>query len=205
MNNAWSTKHTNNTPGPQIVFRGKIFETVQIAQPDGRVFEVARRAPGVRLIIADTHAKQVLLTREHRWELNDWDYRLPGGKVFDTLADFEAFRASGKAITDAAASKAREEAAEEAGMQVDAVRLYKKSTLGATVEWNLYIFEATQWQPHQDGQNLQEDEQKGIDVHMYDYSEVKKMILSGQMQEERVALVLLQWLSAQELTKGVAA
>lgn len=187
----------NNPAEPQIVFRGKIFETVQITQPDGRVFEVARRAPGVRLIIADKAAKKVLLTREHRWELNDWDYRLPGGKVFDTLADFETFRQSGKDIADAAAAKAQEEAAEEAGMQVDSVELYKKSMLGATVEWDLYIFEATQWQPHQDGQSLKEDERRGIDVQLYDYAEVKNMILGGQMQEERVALILLQWLESQ--------
>ena len=31
-----------------IIAKGKIFELVQTKQPDGRVFEVARRAPGVR-------------------------------------------------------------------------------------------------------------------------------------------------------------
>ena len=35
----------------EIVFAGKIFEIEQAQQPDGRVFELARRAPGVRLII----------------------------------------------------------------------------------------------------------------------------------------------------------
>jgi hypothetical protein len=35
----------------EIIFaKGKIFELVHISQKDGRVFEVARRAPGVRLI-----------------------------------------------------------------------------------------------------------------------------------------------------------
>lgn len=183
-------------PDEVIVAAGKIFELVQIPKPDGRVFEVARRAPGVRLIIADKTSKELLLTREHRWELDSWDYRLPGGKVFDTLTEFEAFRQSSKDILVAATSKAKEEAAEEAGIKVDEVGLYKKSTLGATVEWDLYIFEATKWQPHKDGQNLKEDEQAGIDVQFYPYAEVEKMILSGAMQEERVALVLLQWLKA---------
>lgn len=174
---------------------GKIFELVQIPKPDGRVFEVARRAPGVRLIVADKASKKLLLTREHRWELGGHDYRLPGGKVFDTLAEFEAFRKSGKDMLEAATAKAKEEAAEEAGIDTSEVELFKKSMLGATVEWDLYIFEATKWQPHKDGQNLKEDERTGIDVQWYAYTDVEKMILNGDMQEERVALVLLQWLN----------
>ncbi len=184
---------------PTIAFRGKIFEVEQIPKPDGRVFEVARRAPGVRLIIADKPNKKLLLTREYRWELKTHDYRLPGGKVFDTLEAFDAFRQSGSDIVGPATAKAREEAAEEAGMQVDKVELFKRSMLGATVEWDLYVFEATAWQPHADGQNLQEDEQQGIDVLWIDYDEVRQMILGGQLQEERVALILLQWLTAQEV------
>lgn len=68
-----------------IVYRGKLFDIIQIPQPDGRVFEVARRAPGVRVIVHDAKEQKVLLTREFRRELDAWDYRLPGGKVFDTL------------------------------------------------------------------------------------------------------------------------
>lgn len=180
-----------------IYASGKIFELVQIPKPDGRVFEVARRAPGVRLIVANKPKKQVMLTREHRWELDGHDYRLPGGKVFDKLDEFEAFRRSGQDILAAAMSKAKEEAAEEAGIQVDDLKLFKKSMLGATVEWDLYVFEATNWQPHKDGQNLKEDERDGIDVGWYGYDQVEKMILKGDMQEERIALVLLQWLKAQ--------
>lgn len=177
-----------------IYASGKTFELVQIPKPDGRVFEVARRAPGVRLIVADKPNKKVLLTREHRWELDGFDYRLPGGKVFDTLAEFEAFRKSGKDMLQAATAKAKEEAAEEAGIDISEVALFKRSMLGATVEWDLYIFEATNWQLHKDGQSLKEDEQRGIDVQWYDYKELEKMILNGVMQEGRVALVLLQWL-----------
>src|SRR6266567_4526559 len=98
----------------KIFSSGKLFELVHIAQPDGRVFEVARRAPGVRLIIADMPAKKVLLTKEFRRELGAHDFRLPGGKVFDSLAEFEAFRKTGKDILGAATVKAKAEAAEEA-------------------------------------------------------------------------------------------
>ena len=34
----------------EIFARGKMFELVHISQPNGKVFEVARRAPGVRLL-----------------------------------------------------------------------------------------------------------------------------------------------------------
>ncbi len=96
-------------------------------QPDGRVFEKARRAPGTRLIIADKDSKKVLLTREFRRELGEWDYRLPGGKVFDTLDEFEAFRESDDDIVDAAKKQAINEAQQEAGIEIDVLELYKKS------------------------------------------------------------------------------
>lgn len=179
-----------------IVAKGKIFELVQMPQGDGRVFEKARRSPGVRLIIVDRDKQTVLLTKEFRQELNDWDYRLPGGKVFDTLDEFEAFRTSGEDIRVAAESKAKGEGAEEAGVDISDVKLFQVSTLGATVEWDLYIYEVTTWTPHADGQQLEQGEQIEAD-NWFSYAEVKQMIMDGQMQEERVALILLRWLDSQ--------
>lgn len=177
-----------------IVASGKLFELVHTTQPDGRVFESARRAPGVRALIADRTAKKLLLTREFRQELNGYDYRLPGGKVFDSLAEYEEFRRSGEDILAAAQRKAQAEAAEEAGIGVESMQFFKKSTLGATVEWDLYVFEATKWHALADGQSLEPGEQ--IDeVGWYDFAEVQRMVLSGEMQEERIALIVLQWLA----------
>lgn len=177
----------------EIVAKGRLFELVHLPQPDGRKFEVARRAPGVRVIIADKQAKKLLLTKEFRRELNDYDYRLPGGKVFDSLAEFETFRQSGRDILEPATAKAKAEAQEEAGMAVHEVTFFKKSTLGATVEWDLYVFEATEWTEHADGQSLEDGEQVD-EVSWYGFDKVEQMILRGHMQEERIALILLQWL-----------
>jgi len=177
----------------QIVFRGELFEIEQATQPDGRVFERAVRAPGVRLIIADMPNQKVLLTKEWRAELNDWDYRLPGGKVFDTLADYDAFRENNGDMAEAAEQKAIAEAAEEAAVDIKALHLFKKSTLGATVVWDLWCFEVTEWLMSEDGQKLEEGEQIETD-NWFTFAEAKQMILTGQMQEERVALILLQWL-----------
>lgn len=180
----------------ETIAKGKLFELVQLKQDDGRVFEVARRAPGVRLIIVSREAGKVLLTKEFRHELNDWDYRLPGGKVFDSLDEYEAHRASGDDILNAAIAKAKGEGAEEAGVDIKEVKLFKKSTLGATVEWDLFVFEATDWQPHADGQNLEHGEQIEAD-NWFTFEEAEQMILDGKMQEERIALILLQWLKQQ--------
>lgn len=181
----------------EIYAAGKLFELVHLAQSDGRVFEVARRAPGVRVIIADKVAKKVLLTKEFRRELGTHDFRLPGGKVFDSLAEFEAFRKTGKDILDPAQEKAKAEAAEEAGIAVADVRFYKKSTLGATVEWDLYVFEATEFTEHADGQTLEDGEQVD-DVSWYNFTDVERMIMRGDMQEDRIALVLLRWIAEQK-------
>ena len=177
----------------EIYAKGKLFELVHQMQPDGRVFEIARRAPGVRVIIADKTNKKVLLTKEYRNELNAWDYRLPGGKVFDTLDEYEAHRQSGNDILEAAKSKARAEAAEEAGVTISDVELITKSTLGATVEWDLYIFEALDWHENEHGQALEVGEQ--IETgQWFSYEEVEELIVEGAMQEERVALALLRWI-----------
>lgn len=180
----------------EVIATGKLFELVHTSQPDGRVFEIARRAPGVRLIIADKAGKRVLLTKEFRQELQDWDFRLPGGKVFDSLNEFTAYRESGGSIVEAAAKKAVIEGAEEAAITIHDLTLFKKSTLGATVEWDLYVFEVIDWEKA-GSQKLEVGEVIETD-NWFGYDEVKGMILRGEMQEERIGLVLLQWITQEE-------
>lgn len=179
----------------EIFAKGKLFELVHLKQDDGRVFEVARRAPGVRLIIHDEAKGKILLTKEFRHELGEWDYRLPGGKVFDSLDEYEAHRQSGDDIDVAAHTKAMEEAKQEAGVEIAELELYKKSVLGATVEWDLYVFETNNWQLSVEGQELEVGEKIEAD-NWVTYDEARSMILRGSMQEERIALVLLQWLES---------
>ncbi|MDB5165188.1 MAG: hydrolase [Candidatus Saccharibacteria bacterium] len=177
----------------EVIARGKLFEIVQTKQPDGRVFEVARRAPGARIIIWDKETGTILLTKEFRKELDDWDYRLPGGKVFDSLAEYETHRLSEGDIVEAAQTQAIVEARQEAGIDIGSLQLYKKSVLGATVEWDLYVFETSDWQKNIDGQDLEDGEEIEADVWV-GFDEAKHMILAGKMQEERIALVLLRWM-----------
>lgn len=177
----------------KVIAKGRLFELVQTTLEDGRVFEVARRAPGVRVIIVDDAENKILLTKEFRHELGKWDWRLPGGKVFDTLDEFAMFRTSGASIVEAAKAKAIAEAREEAGVEIEDVEYIEKSTLGATVEWDLYVFVTHKWRMSLVGQELEVGEMIEAEVWV-SYDEAKRMILAGDMKEGRIALVLLQWL-----------
>ena len=76
-----------------IVFQWKIIEVVQQTVKIGDkelLREIAKRSPWVRLIICD--GDKILLTKEFRRELDTRDYRLPGGKVFDTLKEYNDHR-----------------------------------------------------------------------------------------------------------------
>jgi hypothetical protein len=61
-------------PHENIVYQGRILEIVQ-KEVGGKIFEIARRSPGVRLIILKDES--ILLTKERRHEYNGYDYRLP--------------------------------------------------------------------------------------------------------------------------------
>lgn len=175
-----------------VYARGKMFELVHAEQLDGRVFEIARRAPGVRLIVEDSDGL-VLLTKEYRQEIGDWDYRLPGGKVFDSLEEYDKFRQDSGDILTAAKRKAIAEAREEAGIDITELDFFKKSTLGATVEWDLFVFCVQKWTKSEGGQELEAGESIEAD-NWFTQDQVEKMILSGELHEERIALVLLQWM-----------
>ena len=183
----------------EIIAKGKIFELVQIPKSDGKVFEVARRTPGVRLIIVDTDNSKVLLSKEFRHELKDWDFRLPGGKVFDTLDEFEAWRQSGTDLVPELEKRVKIEAHEEVGIDVNSCEFFKKSTLGATVEWDLYVYIVKDWVHHEEGQKNEEGEfgEHIENDNWFTFAEAEQMILDGKMQEELIALILLQWLKQQ--------
>jgi ADP-ribose pyrophosphatase len=177
-----------------IVASGRIIQLVeQHFEDKGRpvTFEIARRAPGVRLLIPTSDGSSLLLTREYRRELNAYDYRLPGGKVYDKLADYvEALRRN-DSIEKFAAKKAIGEGAEEAGLTITDVLLYKKSICGATIEWDLYFFEVTDYvdtgvQALEDGED--------ITVNWFPASFAFQMALAGQMHDDRSAAVFMQWL-----------
>ncbi len=125
-----------------IVFSGKMFRIKQWEGKPGVVFEAAERAPGVRVLaeVEVDGVTKILLTKEKRREADGYDYRLPGGKVFDSLKELSEFSGD---IEVQALAKAKAEAKEEAGIHATTWKSLGVSKAGASVEWDLYYFLAT--------------------------------------------------------------
>ena len=176
----------------KITHKGNIIEVVQRdVEQNGKTktFEFARRSPGVRLII--TKDNGILLTKEFRHEINGYDYRLPGGKVYDSLDEYNKALETGVVIADSAKTAAIKEAREEVGIEVKDISLFHRSVCGATVVWDLFYFVVTDFETSI--QHLEDGED--ISVETIDRAEVVKMCLDGRIGEERSALVLLRYLN----------
>ena len=104
------------------------------------MFERARRPPGVRVII--TRDEKILLSREYRREQEKYDYRLPGGKVIDTLSLWRGFTGD---IQEEAKNAAIRESREEVGIDIKNPSLFHTSHCGSNIEWDLYYFVATEF------------------------------------------------------------
>lgn len=179
-----------------IVARTRLFELYTKRKVfDGREFqfEYVRRPAGVRALIPDPPRQTLLLTREHREEADGWDYRLPGGKLFDTLNEEDEFVVNGGDVIDAAAQQAVREVQQEAGLTVSKLNLFHTSVCGASVEWTLYYFVAESILARGD-QALEVGEQ--IEPIWVSFQEAYDLAISGRMQEDRSVSVLLRWLHA---------
>jgi len=169
----------------EIKYSGKIIEVVT-EQHGNKVFEFARRSPGVRaLIIKDG---KMLLSREFRTEVGGYDYRLPGGKVFDTLEEYR--KHAGKDLTKFAVEAVIKEVKEEVGLITKSPKLIKISHAGATVVWDLFYFEITDFK--EGSQNLEEGED--ITSNWYALKEVKQFCLYGKISEDRSVAVILSYI-----------
>lgn len=176
----------------RITHQGSIIEVVQKeVEQNGKakVFEFARRSPGTRLIISKDG--KMLLTKEFRHELDGYDYRLPGGKVYDTLDEYNSALVSGADIAEAAKRAALKEAKEEVGVEASTAIFLHKSVCGATVVWDLFYFVITEFT--QTAQELEDGED--ITAEWYTPEQVRSMCMSGEVSEERSALVLLRYLA----------
>ena len=183
------------------LFKGRIIEvisnTMEYCKNDkiGHYeAEIARRSPGVRILIVNENQNKILITKELRPELQNWDYRLPGGKVYDKLDHYLEHKdneeISLKFIEDAVVN----EAEEEAGIIVEDKKFLHKSTAGASIAWDLYYYIVTDFsvstQKTEDGEI--------IHVEWRSFDEVIEMCLNGSIKEDRSVAVLLRYLLKQK-------
>lgn len=176
-----------------IVFSGKMFQIKQWEGKPGVIFEAAVRAPGVRVLaeILEDGQKKVVLTQEKRREADGYDYRLPGGKVFDSLEEFSNFNGD---MRDQALKKAKEEAKEEAGISSETWKLLGTSKAGASVDWDLHYFLALNCSL---GAQELEDGEKGDfgSIVRVSPSELLTFLKENKIQEGRSAAYLWKWLA----------
>ena len=191
----------DNIPIPigeeQMVFQGKIIEVIHQRMKIGdeeKVFEFARRSPGVRLIITAPNGK-LILTHEYRTELGDWDYRLPGGKVFDTLSEYNDYLKQKKGVLDAAKAAAIKEAAEEVGIKVKKIEYFDTSVCSSTIEWDLFTFIVNDYEITEQKLEIGES----IELLEVSLEEAKNICLEGRMKQYRDAATLLRYLHKNNL------
>jgi hypothetical protein len=181
--------------GEEIAYQGRMLEIVNQDMTDGKntiTFEIARRTPGIRLILVNLVNRTVSLSKEHRYEIDGDDYRLPGGKVFDTLDEYNTFLNSGNVILLPARDKAFGEAEEEVGLKLKDLKHFHTSVCGTTVKWDLFYFVSTEWAEVDQRLGTGEDISR-VEVT---FEDARNIALSGGMSEERSALVLLRYLSS---------
>lgn len=177
-----------------ITHRGKMIEVITQLMKIGDkevVFEKARRSPGTRLLIVSPKGK-ILLTKEHRTEIKGWDFRLPGGKVFDSLEEYNLALKEGVDLSEKAKQAAQKEAVEEVGIKAEDIKQIHISKCGATVEWDLYYFLVNLPSEKLGTQRLENGE--NIQVGWYSRDEVLKLVSDGSMSEDRSVAVLMRYI-----------
>ena len=134
-----------------------------------------------------------MLSKEWRYELEAWDFRLPGGKVFDSLDEYKEFLESGKDIEPLVLEAGKNELREEVGILAQSALFFFKKVCGATMEWDLYYVVVKEWS-FADGHDQGEGEQ--IDgFEWYGKDEVRDMLEQGKVDEGRSVATLLYYIS----------
>ena len=150
-----------------------------------------RRPPGIRAIIIN-NKNEILLSKEYRYELETFDYRLPGGKVFDNLEDYKE-SISNNTLLDSVYNTVAKEVKEEVGIKIKNPTLYHVSHAGSSIVWDLYYFIINDYEIIKNGQELEENEI--VDGFVWkSYKEIIKMCVEKQIHEERTIGVLLSYI-----------
>jgi 8-oxo-dGTP pyrophosphatase MutT (NUDIX family) len=152
-------------------------------------FEKVRRSPGVRLII--TQNEKLLLSREFRHETKSYDYRLPGGKVFDSFTNYKKSFLDKVNLKPYVIDAAKKEAVEEVGIQIKNPEIIHKSISGATIDWSLYYVLVEEFEETSDGQDLEAGED--ISLQWVTSDELKQLISKNQFGEDRSIGVLYKY------------
>lgn len=185
---------------PRMIAEGRIGSIVQfpvlVDEGAGFVeknFEKFVRPPGTRIIAV--REGKIYLQQEARIEQgNVPDWRLPGGKVFDSFKEFQSYLTSTIPL-EMILTAARKELREEAGLAASSVRLFQKQLCGATVEWDLYYIVAEgvasvgEVGAHNEGEDIRSS-------GWFTFAEILDKCQKGEIGEGRSVAALIQYMSA---------
>lgn len=176
----------------KTLFKWRIIEVIE-KDIDWRKFEIARRSPWVRLIIRDWN--KILLTKEYRHEHDGYDYRLPGGKVFDTLEEFNEKIKANENINIYAEKAARNECKQETWLIPKEIEHIAISKAGATIERDLHYFLVNDFENNELWQELEDGEK--ITTEWKSLEEAKQLCLDWSIKEDRSVWILLRHILTQ--------
>lgn len=178
-------------------FKGKLIQVIdrnfEISKNDKIshfTVEIARRPPGVRLFIVE--ANKILLSKEYRSELEDWDYRVPGGKIFDSLDSYLEVIDDENILKEKSVTAVAHEGLEEAGVIVKNQTLLSVSKAGSTIDWDLHYYLVDDFDMAADGNKTESAEI--IHPEWFTFDEAKRMCLDGSIKEDRTVGILLKYL-----------
>ncbi len=180
-------------------FRGSIWQVSQQQRSDGRVFELAKRTAGVRVLL--TKDGKILLNREKRHELGlQSDLRLPGGKVYDDISEWIADYKDADKIESRAYKAAAQEMHEECGILIKPkdLMLIKKDVNGGKGEWDLYYFYCEVFTVDPDGPS--HDQHEASEIEGWQWFDKKAALAEALdvavgMSESRSARYVASWAS----------
>lgn len=177
-----------------ITYNGSIIQIVEHDVDIGgwkiKTFERARRAPGVRILLINDK-QEILVTKEFRYELDAYDWRLPGGKVFDTLQEYVAFLHSWEDIESHVLTAAMREWKEEVGIAIWDQEILCKKICGATIERDLWYVLVKDfswldaWTSYEEGELIEGYER-------FSFQQIRNMLAAWEIQEWRTAAVLAE-------------
>jgi len=174
---------------------------VQVVHQDMKIgdkveeFEWVRRSPGTRTIVFDKKNNKILLTKEYRYELKTYDYRIPGGKVCSLKEYIERLKNTDEQNMKLITEAAKRELEEETGIKAKSLKHIYTSNSGTTVRWDLYYFVAEEFE--QGKQNLGFAEP--VETGWYSPDEVENFCMSAEISEDRSVAVLLRFLKGTDL------
>jgi 8-oxo-dGTP pyrophosphatase MutT (NUDIX family) len=146
-------------------------ENKEVAEGAFETHEYVRRKDGTRIIAIDSD-NNVLLTYEFRYELNEYDWRVPGGRL-----DYE-----NEPIIEAA----QREFKQETGFVAENWEFLWTTTLDSTVRYQRHFFLAKKLTSVGASRDLGEK----ITVHWIPLEKANEMALTGEIREEISALAI---------------